>query len=283
MNKIIYNLSNEDYHSDKRICSSLLKAALVSPAHLKAYLEGKKKTTDSMLLGTAIHCWFLERERFENEYIISEETYQRATGTHKAGDVKLDEDGEPLKTITLPTGEILKCETAKKFFAMQSALLDNRQAMSLLDGAKTEVSFFTEKERVRADLITSDGYLVDLKTVGGLSDMPLEPQEFAKEFWKFGYDLQMYMYDKVARECGFDSKGFIFLCIDSREPIGVRIFHFSPNNDWFKYGEARYKKAYDIMQSAEESGCFKKYEQTVIDDLPIPYIAVNELAELGVK
>jgi hypothetical protein len=55
-------ISNDEYHKDKRISSSLLKAALISKAHLAQYLNEKRKPTDAMVLGTAVHTYYLEPE-----------------------------------------------------------------------------------------------------------------------------------------------------------------------------------------------------------------------------
>lgn len=277
MTEIIENMKNEDYHSDKRISSSLLKTALLSPAHIKAFLEGKKKKSDAMILGTAIHCYYLERERFESEYTIEFETYKRKTGDFNVGDYKLDEFGEKKVCISSPDGEMTG-ETAKKFLAMKDALDNCEKAKELLVNGKTEMSLFTDKERVRLDLLTSDGWIVDVKTVSGTSEMPLEPEEFAREFWRFGYDLQMYMYCKVARECGLDIKGFLFLCVDAKIPAGVRIFYFKPEDEWFDYGKQRYETALKRLSAYDKNNAVK-YEQVIFESLPVPFKAIGELSK----
>lgn len=277
MTEIIENMKNEDYHSDKRISSSLLKTALLSSAHIKAFLEGKKKKSDAMILGTAIHCYYLERERFESEYAIEFETYKRKTGDFNVGDYKLDEFGEKKVCISSPDGEMTG-ETAKKFLAMKDALDNCEKAKELLVGGKTELSLFTDKERVRLDLLTSDGWIVDVKTVSGTSEMPLEPEEFAREFWRFGYDLQMYMYCKVARECGLDIKGFLFLCVDAKIPAGVRIFYFKPEDEWFDYGKQRYETALKRLTAYDKNNAVK-YEQVIFESLPVPFKAIGELSK----
>lgn len=277
MTEIIENMKNEDYHSDKRISSSLLKTALLSSAHIKAFLEGKKKKSDAMILGTAIHCYYLERERFESEYTIEFETYKRKTGDFNVGDYKLDEFGEKKVCISSPDGEMTG-ETAKKFLAMKDALDNCEKAKELLVGGKTELSLFTDKERVRLDLLTSDGWIVDVKTVSGTSEMPLEPEEFAREFWRFGYDLQMYMYCKVSRECGLDIKGFLFLCVDAKIPAGVRIFYFKPEDEWFDYGKQRYETALKRLTAYDKNNAVK-YEQVIFESLPVPFKAIGELSK----
>ena len=277
MIEIVKNMKNEDYHARADVSSSVLKAALKSPAHLAQCLAGKGAKSDAMTLGTAVHTWYLERERFNAEYTEETERYQRAYGTHKAGDPKTDEDGEPLTALTCPDGSVIKGENWKKFKAMTEALSASKEASALLDGGQVEVSFIGDGERVRTDLITSDGWIVDLKTVGGSSDLPLTPENFAREFWNNGYDVQMYMYDKLVRAAGLDVKGFIFLCVDAKIPSGVRLFVFERSSDWWGYGEQRYKRAWEVLRKYRETGEAVKYPEAMVFDLPVPFAAVGEL------
>lgn len=273
----IKNMTNADYHARAEVSSSVLKAALKSPAHLARCLSGKGTKSDAMTLGTAVHTWYLERERFNAEYTEETERYQRAYGVHKAGDPKTDDDGEPLTKLICPDGAEIKGESWKKFRAMTEALSASKEASALLDGGQVEVSFIGDGERVRTDLITSDGWIVDLKTVGGSSDLPLTPENFAREFWNNGYDVQMYMYDKLVRAAGLDVKGFIFLCVDAKIPSGVRLFVFERSSDWWGYGEQRYKRALDILSKYRETGEAVKYPEAMVFDLPVPFAAVGEL------
>lgn len=268
------------YHNRPQVNSGLLKAALISPAHIAQVLNGTRKPSDAMTLGTAVHTWFLERDRFEAEYVTETDVYQRASGTYKAGDVKTDDEGNPMIKLISPDGEVVKGENYRKFAAMTAALDASAEAMKLLDGGITEQSFITDKERVRPDLITSDGWLVDLKTVGGTQEMPLTPENFAREFWARGYDLQMYMYDKVVQECGVERpQGFIFLCVDAKIPSGVRLFVFKRESDWWAYGEKRYNDAWTALSRYYETKDATKYPDSVVYDLPVPFAAVGELAK----
>ena len=53
MIEIIKNMTNADYHARAEVSSSVLKAALKSPAHLAQCLSGKGTKSDAMTLGTA--------------------------------------------------------------------------------------------------------------------------------------------------------------------------------------------------------------------------------------
>lgn len=71
---IYFNLSNEAYHSDPAIGNSNIKDLLVSP--LKYWRNSplnpkrKWKETKSKTIGTALHCYLMEREKFWQEYVV---------------------------------------------------------------------------------------------------------------------------------------------------------------------------------------------------------------------
>lgn len=275
----------ETYFQDERINASLLKQALISPLHALRCMQGvQSKPSDSMRLGTAVHTWFLERERFGNDYTLDVERYQRRTGEHNAGDIKTDDDGSPKLSLACPDG-VLTGEYAKRFQAMTDALAQSERAQALLDGGRCEVELFTDAYKAKLDLITSDGWLVDLKTVGGgADDMPLRSDSFAREFWRLGYDVQMYHYDLMAKANGIDANGFIFLCVDAKIPSGVRLFVFERSSEWWDIGRMRWNKAKKIIENVrkniDNNKKVFKYKE-IKYDLPIPFNAVNDIAKMG--
>ncbi len=71
---IYFNLSNEDYQNDPAISCSNIKDLLVSPRKFwknsNFNQKRKEKNTDAKAIGSALHCYLMERERFFEEYII---------------------------------------------------------------------------------------------------------------------------------------------------------------------------------------------------------------------
>lgn len=71
---IYFDLSNEDYHNDPAVSCSNVKNLLVSP--MKYWRNSplnpnrKSKETQAQKIGTALHCYLMEREKFEQDYII---------------------------------------------------------------------------------------------------------------------------------------------------------------------------------------------------------------------
>jgi hypothetical protein len=284
---MILDLDIKDYHNRSEISSTVLKAALVSQAHLHLVLSGKMKTSKSMILGDAVHAFILQPNRFDEMYETIREVYLRNTGEHKAGDAKLDTDGEPIVMLKHKTDSSLdiKGDDYKKFTAMISAYTSSYEATELVKSAKfVETSFIFNNLRVRPDFITEDGWIVDLKTVGGTMDKPSAPERFGRDFFDYGYDLQMYMYYNVVRKELPNIKGFKFLCLDAKIPSGVQIYTFvDGESKWFELGGYRFHEAMCQLDRYQDNIEHRVYDIETPSDLPLSYQAEEYLVKMRAK
>lgn len=262
------NMPIDEYHANKAIGSSVVKAALKSARKYKRSIDGEFKQTSGMALGDAVHAKVLEPSRFA-------EMYQRESG--KTGD------------SLIPILDVLKITPAecRKFDAMVHALNESDEFQDLLSDAKCiEASFFAELEgmnfKCRPDLITNDGWLVDLKTSGGMSDHPVAPEEFSRTFFDLGYDVQMVLYTKVFEEAtGKKVKGFIFPCVDAKEDDpGVKIYRFPRGeSQWWKIGAHRLRSGVEKIRLFKDMEEFPVFDTVVEDDLPLSYNANSYAVE----
>ena len=280
--EIIQNLPNKQYHESEGISSSVLKTALRSKAHLKLLKEEGFKRNKSMVLGDAIHMYILEPNRFAENYTEEKEVYKRNINGHVAGEPKLDENGEEIVMLKHLTDSSLDIagEEYVKFKSMIKAYNECEEAKELRANAEhVETSFFFDKFKVRPDFITRDGWIVDLKTVGGMKDNPSEVNNFNRDFWEFGYDLQMFMYESIVKQF-MDVKGFIFICLDAKKPSGVKIYKFiNGESKWFEIGGYRFHEALEIMKQCEETNDYRKYDKVIEDDMELSYEASDYLAK----
>jgi len=69
-NKIITDLSNEDYHTSMALSSSNLKDMLISPYHYWYKKNAPHKSTPALLFGTLLHTMLLEPHLFDKEYFV---------------------------------------------------------------------------------------------------------------------------------------------------------------------------------------------------------------------
>lgn len=282
------NISNEEYRQKEGVSSSVLKKILISDAHLDYVLKNGWQKTDATILGDAIHSYFLEPNRFA--YTRETECYKRATGDFKAGDPKLDENGNPLQKLTHSTDSALdiKGEQLKKFDAMVSAVEQCDEAMELFNNKyNVEQSFFGSYKgtliKVRCDMMykDSDGrvWVVDIKTVGGTKEKPSSPEKFAYNMFDLGYDLQAYMYTELIKEEIPDVYGFKFVCIDAKCPSGVKIYDIIPGQSkWYELGGYRFKDAIQRYNRFTEQKVHKTYDNVSGDDLELSFPAADALA-----
>ena len=106
---IIENLSNDEYHSDhKSVSNSMLKILSRSPAALHHYMINEKKQSDAMIFGSAFHKFILERDDFEEEFIVAPKV-DRRTKEGKAAWLEFLEQSKDKNVITID-----------EFFTLQS-------------------------------------------------------------------------------------------------------------------------------------------------------------------
>lgn len=283
---IYKDLSNEEYHKMAGISSSILKAAIISEAHLENYIR-KGVKNKAVVLGDAIHACLLEPERFEKSYGIEQDVYKKNINGHIAGSPKLDDDGEPIMAYRHNTdsSKDITGEEFKKLQAMIKAANESDEVKALLNNIESvEISLFLEEDgviyKVRPDFITKDDWIVDIKSVGGFVDKPSAPENFGRSFYDYGYDIQMYMYYNVASKVlNKQFKGVKFLCLDATVPSGVQIYTFvNGESKWFELGGYRFKKALEIYNHYQQNKVHKVYENETPDDLPLSYKAEEYLA-----
>lgn len=273
------DMSNFEYHKADGISSSNLKDILKSPALYKYNKENEMEPNDGIKLGTAIHTWFLEPELFDDTYV---ENQKNSKG-------RIITDLQTSNEVDYPR---LTPANFDKFDAMRDALSVCPVAQQLKDNAALiEASFFIEQGdrtfKCRPDLITKDGWIVDLKTVGGMKDSPSMPENFCRNFFDYNYDLQMFMYKRIVEAVtGKKFKGFKFLCVDAKKPIsGTKCYTFfdQPDNrsKHFEIGGIKFNKALELLDKCEQSGEFYVYKNVHEEDMMLSYQAEQYLTEYG--
>lgn len=212
---------------------SVLSEALKSPAHLAYYLQKKRRPSDEYNLGTLIHEFIENNFVFpETMYHIENEVYQRATATAKAGDPKLDEDGDPKfayvcdldpeRTLTAANSKkavaimrgLTTCDEVRELFSLGKVVIE--QSMTgKINGVET---------KCRPDiLIEMDDrvVLVEIKTTRhGLVDLT----GFSRDFFDMNYDMQCYVETEITRQ-NYPGKEVetVVLAVSTDMPSGAAI------------------------------------------------------------
>lgn len=257
------NISISEYHKNKATGRTTITSALKSARAYKRAIEGEFEMSASMALGDSVHAQMLEPDRFAKMYELS---YNRSK----------EKELSPL--IDIPK---ITASNYYKFDSMINALLDCPEYMELWNNRyAVEKSFFAtingREFKCRPDFITKDGWVVDLKTCGGMSDMPSSPESFAKSFYDYGYDVQLFMYPKIIEEVlQRKLKGMIFACVDAKkDDSGVKLYTFArgESQQW-KIGEAKFNEGVEKISEYEKLDEFPVYGNVHEEDLMLSYMA----------
>lgn len=216
----IYDISNSEYHSSAGISRSGIMEFRKSPKHFwHRYLNQDYKPKDStpdMSFGSAFHCYLMEPEKFDNEYLVSQD-FDKRTTVGKEGYAAMLKKAE---------GRILieQCDL-EEIKLMAKSILDDDQARQLINDACYEKSIYWIDPdtqllcKCRPDIM-HDHFVVDLKTTKDASF-----RAFQKDFYSYGYHLQIAMiHEGFKHGLGKDMTNFIDLAVEKIEPYNHCVY-----------------------------------------------------------
>lgn len=255
----IEHMSFEDYCEIKAANKSGLDYFDQSPAHFwEACVNperAKRKETDAMYIGTAVHAAILEPEKFAKDYrpqplienykgaLVSAEDFK-----NKCAELGLKVSGtkaEMKKRILESKPEISPVffeDILDQFkgFKMLSAvemetcaqISDNIRSKAagryLFNKGKAELTMLWNHGsrgipvvcKARLDWLNMDGFLVDIKSTEDAS-----PKEFARSILNYGYHRQAAFYlDGFEIITGTPAKGFIFAAFEKKPPYACAFY-----------------------------------------------------------
>ena len=249
---VVEGITNNDYHSlDKYWSSTQIKyMADNSPLHFKAKYIDKilepREQTESLALGSLIHCLTLDPDSFAREFLILPELNLRTKEGREIRDSILKEN--PGKTI-------IKQETLQVAHEMVASILRTSRAVDLLKGLKKELAYFWTCPysglplRAKADAIGAS--LVELKTV-----MSARKDDFEKQVDNLNYDLALWHYvtgAKIQPEFGALEGGVWFIAIEKEPPYVCEVYE--AHESVLEVGQAKWLDAIDKISD----GVFKNY------------------------
>lgn len=263
---IYEHISNEDYHRGAGISKSDLDKIHRSPAHyLQALYDPiSPPPSDSMLLGSAVHCAVLEPDTFYDRFVEKPVFNRRAKDGKAAAEAWEAERGNRIG---------LDEDTMRAVWAMRDSLMANPIIAKLVEGSSHEVSIFTDISSVlckcRPDGWSRDeGYMIDLKTTRDAS-----PAEFARDVAKFRYHVQEAWYRMVAVEqTGQPVEAFYFLAVENTPPYAVAIYQLDPIS--LEVGQRAAIQDLSTFKRAVETGKWDAYPRT-IQQLSLPRWALD--------
>jgi hypothetical protein len=261
------------YHSNGIKGSSFYKK-IHSKTLLHALTE-QVTLTDSMKLGSAVHCAILEPEKFASEFLVSPK-FDRRTSAGKAAAAEWE---------TIAAGKTcIDSEEMAMIESMKAAIMCHPIAKNMLTGGEAEYSYYAEdpetgvKLKCRPDYHKA-GALIDLKTTADASF-----EGFARQIGNLGYHLQAAFYlDTFNYSQGTDYKEFFFIALENKAPHAIAVYRLDENH--ISAGRKAYKKALQRYSEFLKSGASVEDLQalrnfgypTDIIDIQVPYYILDKI------
>ena len=308
---IIHNHPDFKYHNAPGISSSEMKIfALKSAAHYQWFYiqqQQQQHETESMFLGSAVHCAVLEPDRFERDYqqeldpesipgllrtVTDMKSYCDEHGLSKTGvkqelvarilehnpdapvwDV-LQERHQQKKSV-----RTLRRDTRDKVWRMCDSVHANPEAHAIFSSGDPEVSVWANHQptgqliKCRADWLRADGICADLKTCACAS-----PPLFARDCANYGYDLQQVHYTTTLTSAGIDNTFFCFVAVESEPPYLCQVYELDSRS--IQLATVRYEKAMKCLTECQTSDLWPGYTDT-LSILTMPPWHLKQLERLA--
>lgn len=256
-------LSAERYHSGPGVSNSGLKLiGDKTPLHFWArHVDPQRrqlKGSAPMFIGTALHAAALEPDVFARTYVEAPFSARNAAG-YKAWAKKQADDGL----------QILMPDEALNVTGMRRALWSDPEVAALFrDAFEFEYSAYSHDPetgvlvRIRMDLLTSSGWIVDLKKTQDAS-----PEAVSKTIANFGYHHQDAFYtDALTWACGEPPRGFLFVFVEELPPHAVKVVRLVEEDR--ERGRRLYRRNLNTYARCVETGQWPGYGGSQWIELP---------------
>ena len=226
----------ETYQNNPALNTSALKQIVNNPYLYK--IQGLQDfKSDSVLLGSAIHCRILEPEIFDSKFILLQKKFDLRKTQDKAemAEIKAQAEAENKEILTLEQSETLinLCDSILKSEAWNYLKNDIAQDLNFEISAYGKINNFDIKARFDMFYISKTGkrVIVDLKTC-----LDSSVQGFGKQVTNLDYYLQAYIYKTL-----INADSFRFFAIETKEPFMCALYE--ADNQMLELGENLFNKA----------------------------------------
>ena len=258
-------ITNAEYHGRKTHLSS---------TNIRTFKKNRKqfeyglthelvKQTKAMADGTAVHSFFLERDKFDTDFVIKPADMRLNT---KAGKEWAQEHQSKI---------IIDSELGNNLYEMEKSFMDSPAKLIYDIKGQTELSYFwddlgTIKGKCRPDWISDDGEIVvDIKST---TDASL--RGFQKSISNWGYHLQLGWYLRGLRKLGVPAKQFIFIAIEKTAPFCVGVY--KADQEMINFAMKEIDQLMPEIQTAMVSNEFPDYTPEITSIGLPPWMTDNE-------
>lgn len=228
----IKNIDNQTYRELPAISASDIKLVLENPMLYKN--KWSKPKTDSMILGSIVHCLVIEPDKFDTYYKVIDSSLKKKD-IEKLQDMQSQDSKQTL----------IKEDIFNEAKQVSDAILKSNIG-NLFKGGFGEASYVKEcygvKCKVRPDYFLPDKkIIIDLKTTkfGGAN-----PNVFQKTITNFKYYIQAAFYLDVLQ-----ADKLFFVAVETESPYMIGLFEL--DNVALDLGRDKIKKAIDIIKNID--------------------------------
>jgi len=239
-----HNVLESVYRADKAIAASDQKYLIDHGlAAFNIYKYGKnnppKVATPAMKLGSVVHCFVLENEKFYKTYAQLD---GKRTKENKALAVQLEKDG--IQTYSQSDATVF----TSIYEALKKNEFANKYIINDKKGFAEQSYWWTHKAtglqcKCRCDYVVDD-MVIDLKTTG---EGGASPDAFTRTIVNFKYHLQAAHYLQ-----GTGAKRFIFVAVEKVFPYTVAVYELS--GSFIEKGFQLQEQTLQQIKQAQESG-----------------------------
>lgn len=262
------DISISEYHNGPGISNSGIKLLLDCPKKYHYYYIKKNQREPSMgmLRGSQFHTYVLERDKFYENYYITE---------------KILRCGKKWQDVVEAAGgkEIIFSDIKQEIELMEKSLMSFPRAKALLSGGVAESSMYWIDSdtgvlcKSRPDYLNvANRFITDLKTTQNASY-----SGFASSVGKYNYHVQAaMMIDGFKAITGEDIEGVFNFAIEKSAPYCCAVYMI--NEKSIEIGRKTYKKALKIFLKNQESDNWSSYSDD-IQEIQVPHWADKEQEE----
>ena len=256
-------ITNEEYHGKKEYESSTNIRDILNSE--KKYLHRKtteQVPTKAMEEGTAVHAFFLENNKFYDEYIFRPEGLNARTKEGK--EWMKENEGK----------KILSYEWKENLDLMNESIINSPAKIIYNNDNYSELSFFWDdlygiRGKCRPDCLSYNGrFVLDLKTTQDAS-----PKGFQKSIGGFGYHIQAAWYLRGLRKLGVEVDEFLFVAIEKTAPFCVGVYR--ADKEMLEEGDKKIDEALHLISECKENDMYLDYTPE-IQNISLPPWMVNK-------
>ncbi len=264
-------MTEKEYRQHPAISRSELFKIKESPEKFRYYKDNPEEPTPALIFGQLFHAMALQPDTVKEQFAVAPNVDRRT----KAGKEAYAEFEQYAQGKTVVTADM--AELASE---MCDALMNNKNAQKLLNGAK-ETEFFWideltgEECKCRTDVLATIGDLniiVDLKSAESAAT-----ETFTKDAVKYGYDFQSAMYKIGVEKNTGKNYIFVFIVVEKKPPYAINILQ--ADELFIRRGYDIYRELIGIYHDCKTTGNWYGYlgKFNQINSLALPAWLAKEV------